>query len=224
MSNAQDTADANELVQGTDEWHAARCGKITSSCFGKLAGKGRSGGWTQTAITYMNQVVAERLTGVPQDEIQNKYIDHGHTFEPIARQMYQLNLADHAEVKEVGFCEHPTIPFCGGSPDCLVGSDGLVEIKCPYNVHQHLAHIEADGTDNKEYIWQMQGNMWVTGRKWCDFVSFHPFVPQAFRIHVVRYERDEDVIEELEERVPRALEQIEIRLKNLESKVRLSAQ
>lgn len=212
-----------ELVQGSPEWHAARCGKVTASCFGKLAGTGRSGGgWTQTAITYMSQVMAERLTGLPQDEINSKYLDHGNRHEPTARRLYQWHLSARQELKQVGFVDHPSVKFCGGSPDCLIGDDGVLEIKCPYNVHQHLAHIEQDGTSNKDYIWQMQGNLWITGRQWCDFVSFHPFVPESLRFHVVRYERDEDVIEEIEERIPRALEQVALRVKNIEARVRIA--
>ena len=228
MSSADDRNSSSaalpaELIQGSPEWYAARCGKITASCFGKLAGSGRAGGWSQTALTYMTQILAERLTGVPQDEIQSKSLDHGKRHEPTARQLYQWHLPHRLELKQVGFVEHPEFPGVGGSPDCLVGDDGVLEIKCPYNVHQHLAHIEQDGTKNKDYTWQMQGNLWITGRQWCDFASFHPFVPESLRFHVVRYERDEDIIEEIEERIPRALEQIAIRLKSIEQRVRLSA-
>lgn len=230
MSSADDRTSLSaatvqaELIQGTPEWYAARCGKITASCFGKLAGQGRSGGgFTQTAITYMTQVVAERITGLPQDEISSKYLDHGNQHEPTARQLYQWHLSDRQELKQVGFYDHPAIQFCGGSPDCLIGDDGVLEIKCPYNVHRHLANIESDGTDERDYIWQMQGNLWITGRQWCDFVSFHPFVPEALRFHVVRYGRDEDIIEEIEERVVRALEQVAIRVQKIEQRVRLSA-
>ncbi len=212
-----------ELIQGSKEWHAARCGKITASCFGKLAGQGRSGGGlTQTAITYLTQVVAERITNLPQDEIQSKYLDHGNKHEPTARQLYHWHLTASQELKQVGFVDHPEFHGCGGSPDCLVGDDGVLEIKCPYTVHTHLANIENDGTGDRDYIWQMQGNLWITGRAWCDFVSFHPYVPEALRFHVVRYERDEDVIDEMLERIPRALEQVAIRVQNIERKVRLS--
>lgn len=211
------------LVQGSEEWYAARCGKITASCFGKLAGDARSGGgFSQTALTYMTQVVAERLTGVPQDKIESKYLDHGNKYEPTARQLYQWHMTTRAELKQVGFINHPLLPGCGGSPDCLVGDDGVLEIKCPYHIHNHLANIENDGTKERDYVWQMQGNLWITGRKWCDFVSFHPFVPRTLQFHVVRYHRDEDLIEDIEKRITRALEQVAIRVKNIESRVRLS--
>lgn len=223
-SPAAPTVNPAELIQGSPEWYAARCGKITASCFGKLAGSSRSGGgWSQTAMTYMTQVLGERITGVPQDEIQSKYLEHGRQHEPTARRLYQWHMSVQQRVQQVGFVDHPTIPFCGGSPDCLVGDEGLAEIKCPYNVHVHLGHIEGDATSDRDYIWQMQGNLWITGRKWCDFVSFHPFVPRPLRLHVVRFMRDEDVIEEIAERVPRALEQIATRVKNIEQRVRLSA-
>lgn len=223
LSAAPNEAMPAEIIQGTPEWHAARCGKITASCFGKLAGNARSGGgWSQTAITYMTQVVAELITGLPQDEINSKYLDHGNQHEPTARQLYQWHLSARQQLQQVGFVEHPEFPGAGGSPDCLVGDDGVLEIKCPYHVHNHLANIESDGTQNRDYIWQMQGNLWITNRQWCDFVSFHPFVPKSLQFHVVRYERDEDIIEEIEERIPRALEQVALRVKNIEQRVRLT--
>jgi len=149
----------------------------------------------------MTQVLAERLTGVPQDEINSRYIDHGNKHEPTARQLYQWHLTAHQELKQVGFINHPSLPFCGGSPDCLVGDDGVLEIKCPYNVHNHLANIENDGTSDRDYIWQMQGNLWITGRKWCDFVSFDPRMPESMQLFVKRIDRDDKVIAELEAEV-----------------------
>lgn len=223
-SAAPEGVNQAELIQGSEEWYAARCGKITASCFGKLGGKGRSGGgWTQTAISYMTEVVAERITKRPQEEIKSKYLDHGNEYEPVARQLYQWHMPERQELKQVGFVDHPDHPGSGGSPDCLVGPEGVLEIKCPYTVRTHLANIENDGTSDRDYVWQMQGNLWITGRQWCDFVSFHPFVPEILQFHVVRYERDEDVIEEIADRVARALEQVEVRVKKIEQRVRLSS-
>lgn len=227
MSSANDNGSASviapEFVQGSPEWYAARCGKITASCFGKLAGEGKKGGWSQKSMTYIAQVLAERISGVPSVEIHSKYLDHGHKYEPIARQLYQWHLPTRQVLKQIGFIDHPAVKHCGGSPDCLVGDDGVLEIKCPYTIHTHLLNIENDGTKDLDYQWQMQGNVWVTGRKWCDFVSFHPFVPDDVRFHVVRYHRDNDLIEEIEDRVTRALDQIAVRAKNILSKVRISA-
>lgn len=216
--------DQSKLVQGSDEWYQARLGKVTSSCFGKLAGKGRAGGWTQTALTYMNELVAEKITGRPAEQINSKYLDHGNEHEPTARQLYQLHRAKRDPVKQVGFVNHPSIEGCGGSPDALVGDEGVLEIKCPYHIHNHLANIENDGPVDRVYIWQAQGNMWVTGRSWCDFVSFHPFVPESYQFHVVRIFRDEDVIEDLEEKVPRFLEQVSIKLNRMTGLVRLDSE
>ena len=154
MSSADDISFDAALTQGSNEWFAARCGKITASCFGKLAGKARSGGgWSQTAVSYMTEVLAERVTGRPQDEIKSKYLDHGNEHEPVARQLYQWNLVTDHKLQQVGFLEHPDHPNCGGSPDCLVDDDGELEIKCPYHVHNHIAHIENDGTSNRDYVW-----------------------------------------------------------------------
>lgn len=204
------------MKQGTPEWFAARCGKVTSSCFGKVMTKGRSKSatWGQMALSYMFEVLGERLTGNPADEIKSKYLDWGHEHEPTARSLYGWI---HGEtIKLVGFVEHPEIEGVGGSPDGLIGDDGVAEIKCPYTPRKHLETIYQNEIVDKDYLWQCQGNMWVTGRKWLDFISFHPNVPDELQLHVIRIERDEDMIEELEERVVRFVEQIAVR----ESKIK----
>jgi hypothetical protein len=91
----------------------------------------------------------------------------------------------------------------------------MLEIKCPYNTRVHINTILEDKVP-EEYEPQVHGNMWVTGRKWCDFVSYDPRIKDdRLRQHVIRVERDEQYAEYIEESVFRFVEQIKIRLKKL---------
>lgn len=187
--------------QGTPEWYAARCGKITASCFGKImtAGRSKTAIWGQTALSYMLEVMGERLTGKPEDQIASKYLDWGNQHEPSARSLYAWITG--RPVQLVPFIDHPTVHGVGGSPDGLVGEDGVLEIKCPFTTKVHLETILENEVVDKDYMWQCQGNLWVTGRKWLDFVSFHPDMPNSLKLHIVRVNRDDKAISELEKRI-----------------------
>ena len=208
-----------EMRQGSLEWRAARCGKITSSCFGKVMtrGRGKDEAWGQTAFTYMMEVLGEQLSGVPADEISSKYLEWGHTHEPTARALYTWRVG--LPVTLTGFVPHPDLPLVGGSPDGLVGDDGCMEIKCPYTVRTHLETIFENKINDKDYQWQCQGNLWVTGRAWMDFVSFHPNLPEDLQLHVIRVPRDEDMIEELEDRIKRFSDMLSVRLRKIREQV-----
>ena len=217
--NPETVSKPAEMRQGTPEWRQARCGKITSSCFGKVMtrGRGKDAAWGQTAFTYMMDVLGERLSGNPGDEISSKYLEWGHIHEPTARALYTWRIGQ--PVTLTGFVPHPEMDGVGGSPDGLVGDDGVMEIKCPYTVRTHLETIYENEINDKDYQWQVQGNLWVTGRKWLDFVSFQPSVPEELQLHVIRVTRDEDMIEELDERVRRFGDMLSSRLKKIQENV-----
>lgn len=211
-----------ELVQGSPEWHKARLGMVTSSRLGEIMTKAKSGdGLSQTALSYMAELIGEKLSGVPSEELNNKYVNWGHEREPTARQLYQWHHGGDPTLKQVGFVKHPTIEGVGGSPDCLVDDDGVLEIKCPYTVVKHVNTIEENAIVDKNYQWQCQGNLWVTGRKWLDFISFHPMMPPELQLHVVRVERNDDMIEDLEHAVTRFLDQMNIRIAKIRKAVDL---
>jgi exodeoxyribonuclease (lambda-induced) len=107
----------------------------------------------------------------------------------MARKLYELE--KDVEIKEVGFIEMDE--FSGASPDGLIGEDGLVEIKSP-NDKNHFFIVSTEKIETK-YIWQMQMQMLVTDRKWCDFVSFNPNFEKE--LVIIRVERDEKKIEKL---------------------------
>ena len=180
-------------IQGSPEWRQERCGYATASCFDKVMAKVKVGE-AMTRIKYRLQLVTERLTGNPVDGYQSTAMLWGIEKEPEARMAYEALRG--VIVEEIGFGQHPTIAMCGASPDGLVGEDGMVEIKCPDST-THLAALEA-GIVPSEHFAQMQGQMAVFGRWWNDFVSYDPRFPQNLQLFVVRLERDDAYIANLE--------------------------
>ena len=186
------------MEQRTTEWFEARAGKITGSRFKDVMTKGRKKDeiFGQTALSYAYELATERLTGVPADSFSNAYMEWGTEQEPNARLIYELDSGN--TVVETGFVEMND--YCGASPDGLVGEDGLVEIKCPKST-THLNTLISKKVPS-QYIPQIQGQLMVTGRKWCDFVSFDPrFQDPDQQIIIIRVKRDDKYIAELKERI-----------------------
>jgi putative phage-type endonuclease len=188
------------IEQGTQEWHAERCGCVTASRFSLLMGKPRakSREWTDAAETYALDLAAERLTGTPQEFGGSAATEWGNAEEPIARAAYEATCDCFVELAP--FMRHPFAEWVGGSPDGFAGDNGIIEIKSPYRISNHLATVRA-GKVPAEHIAQVQGNLWVTGRDWCDFISWHPALPDSCRLFISRVKRDEDYINQLAERV-----------------------
>lgn len=198
------------MQQGSAEWKQARLGKCTSSRFDDVMKRGRAGGPSKTAETYMLEIIGEILTGKSADDIQAKQLVWGHTHEPNARAWYIFEKG--LELRETGFEQHPKYDRVGGSPDALVGDEGILEIKCPWTTKTHLNTILTQCVPS-EYEAQVQGNLWVTGRQWCDFVSYDPrMLNDNLASCVIRVERDEDYIDELEDQVCRFLDQMQRKL------------
>jgi hypothetical protein len=161
----------------------------------------------ETAKSYILEKAYEIATGEAQGFGGNDYTDWGHEYEPFARAEYTL--ATGVEVDSIGFCCHPTLHRVGGSPDGLVGNDGIIEIKCPANGLNHARNVLSD-TFLSTYEWQPHANMWVTGRKWCDMVSYDPRLKDKGKhLHIVRVHRDEAKIAQMKARVEEATELLE---------------
>ena len=188
--------DQNE--QGSPEWLAARLGIPSASMFAKLVTT--KGIWSASADAYINQLVAERLTGEREEVFQSHHMLRGTELEPDARDLYSL-ISD-AEVTEVGFCLHDTLS-AGCSPDGLVGAEGGLEIKAPAPA-THVEYLRG-GVLPSKYKQQVMGCLWITGREWWDFVSYHPTMKPL----IVRVERDEEYIAALEKCVTKAVNLIE---------------
>lgn len=190
--------------QGTLEWFNERLGKVTASRVADVIAKTKTG-WGSSRANYAAQLVAERLTGKVTDSYRNAAMDWGIMTEPDARVAYEF-LTD-ATVERVGFVPHQTIAMSGASPDGLIGNDGLVEIKCP-NTATHIETLLGQSVPGK-YNTQMQWQMACTGRKWCDFVSFDPRMPESMRLFVKRIERDTTAVRDLETSVSEFLAEID---------------
>ncbi|MFS1808966.1 lambda exonuclease family protein, partial [Bacillus anthracis] len=118
----------DNIIQGSDDWHALRLGKVTASRVSDVTAKVKTG-VSASRANYMAQLIAERLTGSVEATFTNSSIQWGNEQEPEARLAYQFHANELVE--QVAFVAHPSIEMTGASPDGLVGTDGLVEIKCP---------------------------------------------------------------------------------------------
>lgn len=193
MTISSDTA---LLDQGTPEWLLARAGKITASRIADVIAMTKNGP-SEKRNTYMWQLVVERLTGDFTRTYTNDAMLWGIEQEPVAREFYEeLN---GVSVEQVGFIEHPTVEQSGASPDGLVETDGLIEIKCMTTVN-HLKALH-DNTPPQQYLPQVHWQMACTGAAWCDLTLFDPRVPLEMQLKSFRIERDETEIARLEEAV-----------------------
>lgn len=195
------------MIQGSEEWLLARCGKVTASRVHDIIATTKSGGFSAGRKNYLAELVTERLTGAPAPSYQSPAMLYGIECEAEARAAYAF-LRD-IDVEEVGFIEHPTIANAGASPDGLIGNEGLVEIKCP-NTAQAIDFL-LTGKIDVSYASQMQFQMATTGRTfaWCDYVSYDRRLPESMRMHVFRYHRDEKIIASLEKAVIEFLAEVD---------------
>lgn len=179
----------HEVIQGSEEWFALRRGKFTSSNFADLfCGK--------TTAAYKKAVlkpVYERLTDESPDDFKSAYMERGNELEPLAIEYYER--LKFVRVKPGGFFEMSE--WVGASPDGLIGSDGMLQVKCPaWNTM--IAALTGDPKILTEYEWQVQGELMVTGRKWSDLLFWHPKLePVIIRINA-DHEKRAKLVSELE--------------------------
>lgn len=192
------------IIQGSPEWFALRVGKVTASRVADVIAKTKTG-WGASRANYMAELIAERLTGEPAEKYTNAAMAWGTEKEPDARAAYEFFRDAH--VVEVAFINHPVIGMTGASPDGFVGDHGLVEIKCP-NTATHLDTLLSQSIPGK-YVTQMLWQMEVSGRAWCDFVSYDPRLPETMSLFVKRVERDDNLIDEMRSLVIEFLDEIE---------------
>ncbi len=193
-----------ECEQRSDEWRSLRIGKVTASRICDVMAEIKKGE-AATRRNYRAEIIVETLTQLPADNYVSKEMQWGIDNEPFARAAYELN--QDVMVTTVGFVTHPWIDRFGASPDGLVGDEGLVEIKCP-NTATHIEYLLA-GVVPADYQPQMLTAMACTGRKWCDFVSFDPRLPQHLQLFGRRFFRDDARIAEIEQKVEKFLEEVD---------------
>lgn len=192
--------------QRSDEWFAERAGRITASQmhtvmlprdrapFKSGPRKGQPKPALKELSDYAFQLAAERLTGKPRKQVKAAALQWGRDVEPAAVAAYQAETG--AIVTECGFVRHPSYDFIGASPDFLVDDDGGGEVKSPESSEVHLETL-LNGLP-EEHIEQIQGGLWVTGRQYWDFVSYHPDFPPHLRLYIQRIPRDDSFIAKLE--------------------------
>lgn len=196
------------MEQGSDEWKAARLGRLTASRIADATDLLKSGKPGAKRVTYVGELIAERLTGAAVERFQNSLMRHGTEQEPEARALYEF--FHGVTVEPVGFVEHPSIAMAGASPDGLVGDDGLIEIKCPAT-STHVDTLLAQAIP-EEYVKQIDWQMACTGRRWTDFVSYDPRLPPHMAMFVCRRERDEAAITALEDAARAFLAEIDAKV------------
>ena len=198
------------VEQRSPEWFAARLGIPTASMFEAVLAKTKSG-YAATRDNYMSDLICERLTGEREESYINKAMQDGIDREPEARSALEML---GVTVVEVGFLRHPTIDT-GCSPDGLIEEDGMVEIKCPLKATHKRTLLT--GMPSK-HIPQVQGQMWIAGRQWCDFVSYHPLFPDSMRLYVERIKRDNAYISTLESEIVKFLREMQEDINKLENR------
>lgn len=199
------------MEQRTEEWFAARCGKVTASRVADIIAKTKSGP-SASRENYLAQLVCERLTGKPAESYSNSAMQHGTDTEPYARAAYEARM--DLLVTEVGFIDHPWIVMSGASPDGLA-NEGMVEIKCP-NTATHIDTLLSQTVPAK-YITQMMWQMACADRPWCDFVSFDPRLPERHQLFIKRINYDPEMVNLLENSVIQFLGDVDLKIQQLES-------
>ena len=194
------------IEQGSQEWYEIRYGRLTASDFHIFMGN------SSTRTNLIWKKAAERITNTASDSCKysNYHIERGNEQEPIARDMYEVISGN--DVKVTGFIVSDDTVGC--SPDGLVGDDGLIEIKCK-DTHTHLKAVVKNYIEPTHFT-QMQFSMYVTGRKWCDYVLYNENYDNP--LHIVRVDKDNEYISKIQEQIERANNEIDKIIKQAENK------
>ena len=171
------------------EWKRKRIGKITASEFHNIKKLKNTNHWGETALSYLYDIIGEHLTGLPSESFEgNAATKWGNFYEPEAVEAYKKRTG--RKVKPGLFLQHPVLDWCGGTPDGMVGEGGILEIKCPMNFKNHLRTV-INRVVPDEYLPQVYGHLWLSGRDWADFVSYDPRISNSHRLAIVRVNRIE---------------------------------
>ena len=183
------------MIQRSQEWFDARLGKVTSSRLADILGEGKKERFTQTALSYLDELIAETMTGIT-DTFASPAMQWGTDQEPFAIERFEAEKME--KVYPVGFIESKVNPLYGGSPDGIIGSD-IIEVKCPSSKNHLKCFFE--GMDTK-YMAQIQSNIYLTDAKMCYFISFDPrILKNDKQIYIQEIPRDEEYIAKLLARV-----------------------
>jgi len=174
----------HDVQQNSDEWIALRLGKVTASNYGCfMANDGKAFG--EPAQRYALQIALELLTEKKSEfSFTNEHMERGHEQEPVARMLYEAER--FCKIGNGGFFDHGDY---GTSPDGLVSSDGVVEVKSVI-ASTHYATLRR-GNFDPSYRWQLVGHLDGTERAWVDFISYCSDFPEAQQLAIYRLHRQE---------------------------------
>lgn len=192
--------------QGSSGWLMSRCGCLTASRMADAMAFSAKGLPLEARKKYMIELIAERMTGQMSSRFVTSAMEWGITTEPAAKMKYEEITGSFIE--NCGFALHDTIEFCGASPDGLIGNDGLIEIKCP-TTSTHIEWI-LGGEVPEKHKPQMLLQMAVTGRTWCDFMSYDPRVPEPTCVFIRRYVPTLEEIKAVEDAAIKFLEELDL--------------
>jgi putative phage-type endonuclease len=194
----------HNIEQGSEAWFSARCGKVTGTRFKALV----AGESTATYKDLLTNIACEIITGKAEETYSNANMEHGTETEPIARAEYESLFG--VTVKTAGFItpdeDHKYHDWIGISPDGLLFTDGLLEIKCPL-MRTHFEYIEANKLPS-EYRYQVQGQLFVTGLSYCHFMSF----VEGMKPLIVPVVPDLELFKEFERRLDALIIQVQNKL------------
>ena len=171
-----------DVQQGSDAWKTIRLGIPTASRFDEILTPSTRK-LSKSSGKYACELLAGLLLGESLDSASSGYMERGTAMEAEAASWYEFTRG--VEAKTIGFVTLDD-GSAGCSPDRCVGDDGLLEIKCPGAV----VHLQNLLSMTEQYACQVQGQLWICERKWCDLLTYHPTLPSA----CVRIERDEEFI------------------------------
>jgi len=195
----------HNIEQGSEAWHHIRCGRVTGTRFASLV----AGETTKTYKDLVINIACEIITGKAEETYTNAIMEKGIETEPIARAEYESLF--ETEVKTIGFItpdeDNKYHNWIGISPDGLLGA-GLIEIKCPL-MKTHFGYIE-DNRLPAEYLNQVQGQLFVTGLEYCDFISF----VEGMKPFIIRVYPDMELFAEFEKRLDILIIQVKEKLDN----------
>lgn len=203
-------AEAPTAEQRTAQWLQERVGHCTASNFHSVLDRTKTGTEGAKRRNYRAKLTVERIINEPVSGFVNAAMEWGTAQESQARMAYEARTG--AMIEEVGFIHHPTLKWVGGSPDGLIGKDGMIECKCPF---EPAVHVSVLLTKECEHLPQIQGLLWITGRQWCDYVSYDPRMPAGLEIYVQRVMRDDKFIADLTTAVIAFLAEVETQHKAL---------
>lgn len=188
--------------QQTIQWIMERLGFASGSRFKDVLDFQKTGKPGAKRTTYLWELVSERLTGKPIEHFVNAAMEWGNAYEDEARMQYESQTGNM--VMQQGFIHHPTVAMCGGSVDGTIDDDGIIEIKCPTT----STHLKTVLSGECEHLPQIMGYLWITGRKWCDFVSYDPRLPEPLNLHIQRIDADDEYIANLDREVQKFLAEV----------------